>query len=78
MLSALEPAQAEAPNLNHAIETTLRARCVSLTEQHRDLDSTVVALSDLDSCDELLLRRLKKRRLRLRDEIARIAGLLPA
>ena len=73
-----ESALAEAPNLNHAIEAQLRTRCALLCEQHRDLDSTVAALSEMETSDELLLRRLKKRRLRLKDEIARLEGLLPA
>ncbi len=67
-----------APNLNDAIEQALRFRRVALTQQHRDLDATVCALCEADTGDELLIKRLKKRRLRLKDEIARIEGLLPA
>jgi hypothetical protein len=41
---------------------------------HADLDAAIDRLVDADAVpqDELMLRRLKKRRLALRDEIARI------
>lgn len=52
----------------------LRARHVDLIEQHHDLDDVICALSALSACDELLVARLKKRKLRVKDEIARIAG----
>lgn len=34
-------------------------------------------LSEADACDELLIARLKKRKLQIKDEIARIEHLLP-
>jgi len=39
---------------------------------HADLDATIDRLADAVPTDELLLRRLKKRRLALRDRIERI------
>ncbi len=39
---------------------------------HAELDGRIDALSDLQPTDELSLRRLKKQRLALRDEIARL------
>jgi len=39
---------------------------------HADLDATIDRLVDTSPVDELLLRRLKKRRLALRDQIARL------
>ena len=33
--------------------------------------------TEADACDELLIARLKKRKLQIKDEIARIARLLP-
>jgi hypothetical protein len=38
--------------------------------EHRDLDSAIEALRAASSSDQLQLARLKKRKLRLRDEIA--------
>ena len=40
--------------------------------EHADLDATIDRLVDTVPVDELLLRRLKKRRLALRDQIARL------
>lgn len=38
--------------------------------EHRDLDHAISALSEMTIPDQLQLARLKKRKLRLRDEIA--------
>lgn len=38
--------------------------------EHRDLDHAIAALGDLTVPDQLQLARLKKRKLRLKDEIA--------
>jgi len=51
---------------------------VQLTQLHHDLDYMISALSLEASHDELLVARLKKRKLRLKDEIARIEGDLRA
>ncbi len=50
----------------------LTARLVGLRQEHRDLDTAIVALQNAPVFDQLQLQRLKKRRLLLRDEIARI------
>lgn len=50
---------------NSDIETRIGA----LREEHRDLDSAIEALSLAGNRDQLQLARLKKRKLRLRDEI---------
>ena len=57
-------------------ETELRARLDLLREEHRDLDEAIVALAHAGSADQLRLARLKKRKLRLRDEIAAVEDLL--
>lgn len=49
---------------------------IELRIEHADLDASVDRLSDSALPDELLLRRLKKRRLALRDEVAQIEQLL--
>ncbi|WP_136163153.1 YdcH family protein [Sphingomonas flavalba] len=38
--------------------------------EHRDLDSAIAALAEQPLPDQLRIARLKKRKLRLRDEIA--------
>ena len=45
------------------------ARLVRLRQEHRDLDSAIEALRATPAPDQLQLARLKKRKLRLRDEI---------
>lgn len=44
--------------------------------EHRDLDSATVALAESGSGDQLQVARLKKRKLRLRDEIAALEDML--
>lgn len=48
----------------------------SLREAHRRLDADIEALRVAPHADQLELARLKKRKLRLRDEIARAADAL--
>lgn len=45
------------------------ARLVILRTEHRDLDVAIDALRNLSAPDQLQLARLKKRKLRLKDEI---------
>jgi len=40
-----------------------------LRQEHRDLDDAIDQLSSKPSTDQLQLRRMKKRKLRLRDQI---------
>ena len=51
-------------------EKELLRRIEVLRLEHRDLDAAIQALIDAASTDQLQLARLKKRKLRLRDEIA--------
>ncbi len=48
----------------------IRARLELLRMEHRDLDSAIASLSEIAAPDQLQLARLKKRKLRLKDEIA--------
>jgi hypothetical protein len=45
---------------------------IGLRMEHADLDATIDRLAEQSPLDELLMRRLKKRRLALRDQIARL------
>ncbi|HEY1710789.1 MAG TPA: YdcH family protein [Rhizomicrobium sp.] len=56
--------------------TALRIRHVELLQSHHDMDDAVTRLSESGTCDELLIARLKKRKLQIKDEIARIAAML--
>jgi hypothetical protein len=56
----------------------LRATLLKLKQEHRDLDSAINALEESGRADQLQLKRLKKKKLSLKDEIARIEDqLLP-
>ncbi len=46
------------------------ARLQTLRVEHRDLDAAITALAGDNAADQLQMARLKKRKLRLRDEIA--------
>lgn len=50
----------------------IKRRIVELGIEHRDLDEVIARLTSDPSPDELQLRRLKKRKLWLKDEIARL------
>ncbi len=54
----------------------LIAELVELRRQHRALDDEIAALSESPLGDQLLLKRLKKRKLHLKDEIARVEDKL--
>ena len=54
----------------------MRKRLAGLKVEHRDLDSAIDALSDQDGPDQLQVARLKKRKLRLKDQIAMIEDYL--
>jgi hypothetical protein len=47
-----------------------------LRSEHRDLDTVIARLSDQGSLDQIQLQRLKKRKLLLKDEIARLESRL--
>lgn len=57
-------------------ETQIAKRLEHLRTEHRDLDSAIVALVDGGSSDQMQLARLKKRKLRLRDEIGMLEDQL--
>ena len=54
----------------------LTARLQELRLEHRDLDAAIDALQATVRYDQLQLQRLKKKKLRLRDEISRIQDQL--
>ena len=55
---------------------SLSRQLIELRIEHADLDATIDRLAEALPQDELLLRRLKKRRLGLRDQIVRLENLL--
>ena len=57
-------------------EEVLRLKLEVLRSEHRDLDAAIHALIDSRHPDQLRLVRLKKQKLKLKDEIARIEDKL--
>ena len=53
-------------------QRTPQRQLIELRMEHADLDAMIDRLADVSPADELALRRLKKRRLALRDQIARL------
>ena len=64
--------------MTEAEEQILRSALAALIEEHRDLDAAILAMSGHGTTDQLQLTRLKKRKLQLKDQIARMEDqLLP-
>ncbi len=57
-------------------ETEIRQRLGQLEQEHRDLDSTIETLGERIGHDQLLLARLKKRKLLIKDEIFKLCDQL--
>lgn len=55
---------------------SLLERLEELREEHRDLDQAISVMAANPSMDQLRLRRLKKRKLMLKDSIARLESEL--
>ncbi len=56
--------------------SALDAQLQTLRGEHRDLDEAIAQLAAAPSEDELLLRRLKKRKLLLKDRIALLERMM--
>ncbi|MCB2129179.1 MAG: DUF465 domain-containing protein [Rhodobacteraceae bacterium] len=54
----------------------LRVKLGVLRQEHRDLDEAIHVIETSGRSDQLTLRRLKKQKLMLKDQIARIEDIL--
>ena len=54
----------------------IKLRISELQVEHRDLDAVIARLSEDSYPDQLQMRRLKKRKLQLKDMIAKLAEQL--
>jgi hypothetical protein len=57
-------------------ERALHARLKELRLEHSDLDASIEALLRLPLPDQLMVARMKRRKLTLRDEITRIEAIV--
>lgn len=64
------------PNLTESESQALANRIASLQTEHRDLDAITGHLEATGFADQLALRRLKKRKLQLKDDIEQLKMLL--
>jgi hypothetical protein len=63
-------------DLSMKTEEVLRVELEEFRREHRDLDEAIRALQEKGTADQLTLQRLKKKKLWLRDTIARIEDRL--
>ena len=57
-------------------EDVLRVELEVFRHEHRDLDDAIAALTQIGTADQLTLKRLKKKKLALKDMITRIEDRL--
>lgn len=57
-------------------EAALREKLAGLRQQHRDLDDAILTLAAAAAADQLQLRRLKKQKLALKEEIQKLEDQL--
>jgi len=63
--------------LMHSLDPAdITRQLIELRQEHRDLDAAIARLSVDSASDELQLKRLKKRKLRLKDMIAYLENQL--
>ncbi|MCR9221383.1 MAG: YdcH family protein [Alphaproteobacteria bacterium] len=57
-------------------EREIRARIDALLSEHRDLDDMIARVSERAPFDQLQMQRMKKRKLAIKDQIARLETML--
>ena len=57
-------------------EEVLRVELEFFRQEHHDLDQAIVALSNTATADRLMIQRLKKKKLQLKDKITRLEDRL--
>ena len=64
--------------MNDNRDQRLRETLAQLKQEHRDLDTAIDAMEQNVRADQLQIKRLKKKKLLIKDEIARVEDeLLP-
>ena len=62
--------------MTDSIEKSIQKRIYELQVEHRDLNEVVDRLVAQNDVDQLMLRRLKQKKLRLKDQISRLKSEL--
>lgn len=60
--------------MSQADEEDLRARLATLRQEHRDLDTVIETLLQSNTVNSIEIQRLKKKKLVVKDQIARLVG----
>ena len=63
-------------DITRKTEDVLRVELEVFRHEHRDLDDAIAALIQIGTADQLTLKRLKKKKLALKDMITRIEDRL--
>lgn len=66
--------QTDYAGLNARPNVYVSRRQAYLIAEHDDLDLAIAALMATGNCDDLVITRLKKRKLQLKDEIVAVRG----
>lgn len=62
-----------ARSIDHPMEEqAIQQRIVELQVEHRDLDDVIAQISAIAGHNELLVRRLKKKKLQIKDQILQL------
>ena len=75
-MRGLESLELDWSGMKRTDERELRELLVKLRTEHRDLDAEIVALEEAGEPDQLLIKRLKKRKLLLKDQITTVEDRL--
>ena len=74
----LHPPKSDMPANEDSSAEVLKAKLQNLLSEHRDLDDVIARLTETGVTNQLQMQRMKKRKLALKDEIARLhAAVLP-
>ena len=64
------------PNFMDLDTEAIKQRLAALKSEHRDLDDVIAQLAASPAADQLQIQRLKKRKLALKDIMARLESML--
>lgn len=64
------------PDSSDISDLEIKATLTALRTEHRELDAEIARYDAAPTDDELLIRRLKKRKLLIKDQIARLENQL--
>jgi len=73
---AKESPKKDVPANEDSSAEALKSKLQNLLSEHRDLDDVIARLTETGVTNQLQMQRMKKRKLALKDEIARLHALV--